>query len=267
MADAQLDAHLDVDGASLRYRDEGSGPPLLLLHGWALDLDVWQPQVSALAARYRVVRYDRRGFGRSTGHPSLEADQRDALRLLDHLQLRAAAVLGASHGARVALRLSLAHPQRVRALVLDAPPDEVGAGRGALTSDLPLQRYRELAANGDMPAVRRLLAEHPLTRLVNADAGARALLSQILARYPGNDLLAPHLAPPSILRDFAALRMPVLVINGALDLDTRRNAGAALARAIAGATHHDIPTAAHLSNLDDPGAYNAALDRFLSAER
>jgi 3-oxoadipate enol-lactonase len=260
MADAQI----EVDGARLRYRDEGAGPPLLLIHGWALDLDVWQPQVQALAHRYRIVRYDRRGFGLSTGVPSLQADPRDALALLDHLQLGAVAVLGASQGARVALRLALAHPERLSALVLDAPPDEVGAGRGAPTSDLPLQRYRELAASGDMPSVRRLLAEHPLTRLRNADPSTRALLDDILARYPGSDLLAPSLSQPTILFDFTALRMPVLIINGDLDLDTRRNAGSALARAIAGSHHHHISDAAHLPNLDHPAAYNALLDEFLA---
>jgi 3-oxoadipate enol-lactonase len=261
MADAQI----EVDGARLRYRDEGVGPPLLLIHGWALDLDVWQPQARALAHRHRIVRYDRRGFGLSTGVPSLQADQRDALALLDHLQLDAAAVLGASQGARVALRLALSHPERLSALVLDAPPDEVGAGRGAPTRDLPLQQYRELASNGDLPGLRRQLAEHPLTQLRSADASTRALLDEVLARYPGRDLLAPSLSQPTIVSDFSALRMPVLIINGELDLDSRRNAGSALARAIAGARHHDISDAAHLPNLDNAPAYNALLDEFLEA--
>jgi pimeloyl-ACP methyl ester carboxylesterase len=261
MADAQI----EVDGARLRYRDEGAGPPLLLIHGWAFDLDVWQPQARALADRYRVVRYDRRGFGLSTGTPSLQADARDALALLDHLQLRAAAVLGASQGARVALRLALTHPERVSALVLDAPPDEVGAGRGAPTSELPLQHYRELATNGDLPAVRRLIAEHPLNRLLTAEPSTRALLNDVLARYPGNDLLAPTLSQPSILLDFAALRMPVLIINGDSDLHTRLEAGSALADAIVGVHQHHIRDAAHLPNLDNPLAYNALLDTFLEA--
>jgi pimeloyl-ACP methyl ester carboxylesterase len=59
--------------------------------------------------------------------------------------------------------------------------------------------------------------------------------------------------------------MPVLVINGRLDLDTRRDAGTALARAIAGALHREIPAAAHLPNLDAPAAYDAALDELLAA--
>jgi len=64
---------LQVPGARLRYRDEGSGRAVVFVHGWTLDLDVWEPQLP-LAAELRVVRYDRRGFGLSSGDPSLAHD-------------------------------------------------------------------------------------------------------------------------------------------------------------------------------------------------
>ena len=112
--------------ASLRFRDEGRGPPVVFIHGWTLDLEVWNPQAAALAESFRVVRYDRRGFGLSGGEPGRAADVEDLGRLLDHLQLASVTLVGLSQGARVALAFALAHPERVAGVVLDGPPDEIG---------------------------------------------------------------------------------------------------------------------------------------------
>jgi 3-oxoadipate enol-lactonase len=258
------DTYLELERTRLRYRDEGAGPALLLIHGWGLDLDLWEPQVEALQAHYRLIRFDRRGHGLSTGAPSLRRDEGDAVALLDELAVRRVALVGTSQGARVALRLALAVPERVTALVLDAPPDEVGGGRGALTDEIPLDRYRELARSGDMPTVRRLWSQHPFTRLVSDAPAAKALLTRMIARYPGNDLLLTG-QPPSVLAALQTLAVPALVINGEHDLESRRTSGAALATALPRARHSVIAGAAHLPNLDNPAAYDDALQRFIDA--
>ena len=64
------------------YVDEGKGPAIVLVHGWALDLTMWDLVASALRSRYRVIRYDRRGFGGSTGQPDLQRDADDLMTLL-----------------------------------------------------------------------------------------------------------------------------------------------------------------------------------------
>jgi pimeloyl-ACP methyl ester carboxylesterase len=259
-----VDAWLEVDGARLRYRDDGAGHPLLCIHGWALDLDVWEPQVATLSSRYRLLRFDRRGYGLSTGAPSLDADVRDAIALLDHLRVGSAALIGASHGARVALRLGLSAPGRFTGVVLDGPPDEVGRGRGALTDEVPLAQYRALARGGDLAAVRRLWSSHPFTQLATRDPTTQALLAAMLARYPGNDLLQASSAAPSLVTNLRALVLPILVLNGEHDLASRRAAGAALAAALPNAARRVIAGAAHLSNLDNPSAYALAVQQFLT---
>jgi pimeloyl-ACP methyl ester carboxylesterase len=257
-----LDLAFETGGARLRYRDEGAGPALLFIHGWGFDLEVWLPQAAALSGSFRVLRYDRRGFGLSTGTPSLARDLDDAVALLDHCQLPSAVVIGASQGARVALRAALAVPERVRGLVLEAPPDELGQGRGALTDEIPLDQCRALARQGDMPSVRRLWLEHPFTRLVRADPAAQRLLESIVARYPGADLLEA-VPRPEPLRELHALAVPTLVLNGASDLPSRIESGVALANAMPGARHHSFAGAGHLANLDDPKAYEAAIRAFV----
>jgi 3-oxoadipate enol-lactonase len=262
--ESERDHYLDTPGARLRFRDEGQGPSLLFIHGWALDLELWEPLLGGLAASHRLLRFDRRGFGLSTGQPSLQADARDVVALLDHLRVERAALVGASHGARVALRVALACPERVTGLVLDGPPDELGGGRGALTVEIPLDEYRRLARSGDIEALRRRWSQHPFTQLVSPDAAAHELLARMLARYSGMDLLKPgEVLPP--LGSLAPLHMPIRIINGQHDLDSRRASGAALARALPGATYISIPNAGHLPSLDNPELYNRALRELIAA--
>jgi 3-oxoadipate enol-lactonase len=251
-----VDEMLAVPGAALRYRDTGAGPALLLIHGWALDLDIWEPCALRWAARYRVIRHDRRGFGLSTGEPSLGADVTDALAVLDRLKVSSALVVGASQGARAALRLAVGSRERVAGLVLDGPADELST-----SLDVALDEYRALARAGQLPVVRQRWAAHPFTRLHTFDATAHEQLARCIGRYPGRDLAGP--STPAPLVELADCIQPVLVLSGALDLETRQAASEALARALPSAQLRRIAGAGHLAHLDRPDAYDAAVLPFL----
>jgi pimeloyl-ACP methyl ester carboxylesterase len=252
-------------GARLRYRDEGAGPAVVFIHGWTLDLEVWDPQAAALAGDFRVLRYDRRGFGLSEGAPGIAADVADLARLLEHLGIGAAALVGLSQGARVALAFTLRHPERVTALVLDGPPDEIRDPGAAGDEDISIAQYRSLAREQGVEAFRRAWSDHPLMRLHAADAAGRELVARMLARYPARDLQGPAAppAPPAGAAALSRLRRPVLVVNGELDTPVRRRAGEALARTVPGAERVVLAGAGHLPNLDAPRAYNDAIQAFL----
>jgi 3-oxoadipate enol-lactonase len=254
------DQHFLSGDARLRYRDEGEGLPVVFIHGWTLDLDAWEPQ-AALAPSLRVIRYDRRGFGLSGGAPGRAADLEDLARLLGHLGLEAATLVGLSQGARVALAFALRHPSRVSALVLDGPPDETGDGAGGADEDFSIAEFRRMVAEQGVEAFRRAWRDHPLMRLHTGDAATRGLAERILARYPARDLsAAPDAAPPPAgATALARFARPVLIVNGELDTRARRRAGEALARALPAAERIVLPGAGHLPNLDTPGAYNDAL--------
>ncbi|MDE2264080.1 MAG: alpha/beta fold hydrolase, partial [Gammaproteobacteria bacterium] len=96
---ASPDLYLRAPSALLRYRDEGRGPAVLLIHGWTLDLDMWEPQAAELGGSFRIIRFDRRGFGLSSGNASLGADVQDALSLCDELRIGRLACVGMSQGA------------------------------------------------------------------------------------------------------------------------------------------------------------------------
>jgi pimeloyl-ACP methyl ester carboxylesterase len=260
MRSPPADDCIEVDGARLRYRDEGAGFPVVMIHGWALDLDMWEPQSAALASRLRVIRFDRRGFGASSGRPSLDADVRDAEALLHRLDLPRVAILGMSQGARAALRIASGPLRsRVACLVLDGAP--VGSARGE--PEVPLERYRELARTQGLEALRAELRSHPFAQARTQDPSARALLDRIAARYPAQDLLVPDPAiggePPAL----ETIDVPVLVLNGALDTVRRRAMGDELCRRLSRAERALVPDAGHLPNLDDPATYNRLVLAFI----
>lgn len=248
------DPFLEISGARLRYRDEGAGPAVVFVHGWSLDLDIWQPQAT-LARQMRVVRYDRRGFGLSTGDSSLQADVEDLRRLIAQLAVPRPLLVGMSQGARVLLDFATRHPGIARGLILDgAPPLE--------SSDLPMAHFRRIAALDGLEAFRKSWSAHRLTRLVTGDASMHALLAGVLARYPGRDLLEDQNLEFIDAALLAQIRMPVQIVNGEFDLESRRHAGQDLRARIAGANHDIIASAGHLPNLDAPLAYNSIVNEF-----
>jgi 3-oxoadipate enol-lactonase len=258
------DRYLPVDGASLRYRDDGCGPAVLLMHGWTLDLEMWEPQVGALRSSFRLVRLDRRGFGLSSGRPSLANDVSDIDSMCRHLGLGCVALIGMSQGARAALEIAAVATTRVACIVLDGPPD---MARGAATEeDVPLAHYRELLRAKGIRAVRREWAMHPLVQVRTTDPMARRLLDSMIERYPGTDLLEIPENPDASSRPIplAAVAAPALIISGEYDLPSRLNAAMRLARRLSRAERAVIPGAGHLPNLDNPDAYNRLVSGFIT---
>jgi 3-oxoadipate enol-lactonase len=242
-------------GARLRWRIEGSGPALVLLHGWALDLASWNLLAPLLATHFTVLRFDRRGFGLSDGMPDIHRNVDDLRAVLDVAGVHAAALVGMSQGARLALHFAMARPGRVQALVLDGAP-EIEA-----ETELPLGLYRQRLESAGGAALRAMILTHPLMQLHSTAPEARAALIESVSHYRGLDLL--HSVARAAAPDLQRISAPTLVLNGALDSADRRQAGQRIAAAIPGASRVELPKAGHLALLDDPSAYAAALIEYL----
>jgi len=256
------DLFVSVDGARLRYRDEGQGPAVILLHGWTLDLEMWHSQVSALHDRFRLIRLDRRGHGRSEGTPAPERDGADLAALCSHLELARVALLAMSQGVRGAVRFAVSATIDVAALILDGPPMLDSAS----VADASLQQYAALAQKQGIEAFRSEWARHPLMQLQTGDAAARALLAAMIARYPGREFTSAQRqrAPACDRVPLASLRAPTLVLSGEHDLPGRRRAAIQLAADLPDAELVVIPGAGHLPNLDCPDTYNRLCRTFLT---
>jgi len=262
------DRVLTVAGARLRYREAGAGPALLLIHGWTLDLDMWESQARELCDSFRVIRHDRRGFGLSTGCPSLADDVADVFALCEHLRVRSVALLGMSQGARVAAHVAAKRPELVSHVIFDGAPAGVVLEDPEPQNDIPIAQYRQLARSRELTEFRRAWSQHPLTRLHTQDGPTRQLLQRMLERYRAEDLqLSTAEAPaPSPSPQPAAIRAPALVISGALDLESRIRAAEALAQALPSNRRAVIPAAGHMPNLDNPQTYNIELRKFLQPD-
>lgn len=260
-----MDSYLETGGVRLRYRDEGRGCAVILVHGWALDLEQWDSQAAALGGEFRLVRLDRRGFGLSSGRPSNSGDPADLSALCEHLGLDRVALVGMSQGARAVLQFAASRPRFVSCLVLDGPP-QFGSSPAGSSEDIPYGHYRELSQHQGLAVFRSEWSEHPLTRLRTVDPNAHAQLARMIARYPGRDLTDTegHAEPTSAIPDFSLMMQPALVMNGEFDLDSRKRFAGQLAARLPRAERIEIPDAGHLCNLDNPRAYNDALREFLS---
>jgi pimeloyl-ACP methyl ester carboxylesterase len=168
-----------------------------------------------------------------------------------------------SQGARVALRWAIESPATTTSLVLDGPPRDLLA-TGRQQGEITLATYRELVRNAGIDAFRKEWLEHPLMHLHTHDTRTRTLVREMVERYPGHDLLASDAPRVERVGDLDRLEVPVLIVNGEYDSDTRIGAGAELARALPQARLAVIPGAGHLSNLDNPHAYNKVLGEFLA---
>lgn len=229
----------------------------MLLHGWALDLESWDLVVPRLAAHFTVLRFDRCGFGLSTGRPDIHRNVADLCAVMDAAEVSTAAVLGMSQGARFAIHFALQCAARARALLLD------GAPFIEAESELPLEEYRLALQQQGADELRRRVLTHPLMQLHTRDPSARTTLHRSVDHYRGLDLLLPSVR--AMTPDLQEISCPSLVINGRLDSPMRREAGAQLQSAIAGAIRVEIADAGHLAMLDRPDAYSEAVTGFLRA--
>ena len=130
--------YFDQDDITLYYEIHGSGPPLLLIAGFASDSQSWQPVIHTLAERFRVIVFDNRGSGRTRpmdDFVSIGDMADDCGRLLDHLGLGASHVLGHSMGGFIAQELALRQPHRVLSLILAATACRNSSRNNALFAD------------------------------------------------------------------------------------------------------------------------------------
>jgi 3-oxoadipate enol-lactonase len=255
----------DLAEVRLHYRLDGPdrAPVLVLSNSLGTDLDMWEAQIAALTAHWRVLRYDTRGHGQSSVPPGpymIAQLGRDVVALLDHLGLDRVDFAGVSMGGMTGMWLGVHEPARVGKLTLAntaariAPPDlwdarieKVTAGGMEVISDAVLGRWFTPA----------FAAREPATI---------ATMKAMMERTPA----AGYVACCAAIRDMdqreavAAIAAPTLVIAGTHDAATPPADGRYLAATIRDARYVELP-AAHLSNIETASAFTAALVDFLRA--
>jgi 3-oxoadipate enol-lactonase len=248
------------DGGWLDYTEAGEGEAIVLVHGFGLDAAMWEPQWPALAASHRVIRYDLRGYGRSTQPTTPYSHVDDLLALIDFLHARPVHLVGLSMGGRVALRAVAHEPQAFRSLTLvDAAAD------GHVWSADWLQRWREmtrLAKTGDLKAAKQLWLQHILFAEARKQPTTADALQQMVLAYSGWHLANqdPELGPKHpYVESLSSVTVPTLVMVGELDLPDFRAIAEHLASQLPNATLRQIAQAGHMSNMEAPRRFNELL--------
>lgn len=257
-----VDGFADINGTRLYYERRGRGPVMLLVHGATLDHRMWQPQVDALVARFDVITYDLRGFGRSALPDGDFKHCEDAAALLDHLRVTSAIAVGHSIGALYALELCFLRPELVAgfgslcmsALGSPAFPDDIIAVIGTI---------RQAAREGHIKAAKSLWMQSPWFASVRARPDLAPLMDKMLADYSGwywtHDTPAKNIDPPAVER-LEQLHVPAVIVDGGLDHAYNHAVADVLASRIPNAKLVRLPEAGHMANLEDPAAVNRALE-------
>lgn len=266
--DAQ-DRIVTINGERLYYEVVGEGPPIVLIHGWSLNLEMWDPQVPALSQHFRVIRYDRRGFGRSSGGEDATWDAADLAALLDHLGEDKVHVLGMSQAGRVALQFALRNPDRVSSIILHGatPPEGLGLPWSGADRN-PFEAWARIAREEGVDAFRRAWAAHPLMGVPAGRPDVRARLDELLQSYSGGRILNPSSPSgpvrPVTMEDLSRVGAPTLVLIGENEVPYLQMVAHGLAYYIPNARLVVIPGGGHVVNLIAPAAYNAAVLEFLA---
>jgi 3-oxoadipate enol-lactonase len=255
-----------VSQGELFFEWAGEGEPVVFLHGFGLDSRMWSPQFEALQPSFRVLRYDLRGFGRSSAPNGEYAHEDDLRSLLTHLGVQSVHVVGLSMGSRMSLRFASAHPAMVRSLVLaDSAVD------GYPWSENWLSRWKAIcgsaATEGVKEANRQWLA-HPLFEGARNQPICAEALARMVGEYSGwhwqhkDPARSPE---PGFLNRLGDIRCPSLVVTGSLDLPDFQAIGEILSSRLPAARRMTIEGAGHMVNLEAPDRFNRALFEFWQA--
>jgi pimeloyl-ACP methyl ester carboxylesterase len=260
---------IEVDGLRIAYELTGSGPPIVLLHGYVADgRTTWRPQIDALSDKFTLVVWDAPGAGGSSDPPeSLGlAGYADTLaHFIAAIGLERPHVAGLSFGGALAIEFVRRHPTVPRSLVLASA---YAGWRGSLPAEVAEQRLRQALTLSRLPPAEFTAALLPT--MFSEEIAARTFDefgASMRAFHPvGFRAMARALAE-DVSDALHQVRVPTLLVYGAQDVRAPLSVARQLHRGISGSTLVVVPDVGHVCNIEAPGAFNAVVRTFLLDHR
>jgi 3-oxoadipate enol-lactonase len=250
------------------YEATGEGPVLVFIHDGIVHSEVWDAQFKYFAQDHRVVRYDRRGYGKSTPPASPYSNLEDLHTLFTALDIDRACLIAASAGGALAIDFTLNYPDKVTGLVL------VGAIVGGFSYTphfLTRGGLEPRFESADPDEVRDktrawYVTDDPWT-IYAGNTAVKEKVLRLVQKYPRRGLhpntRVPRPDPPAIQR-LGEIKVPALILAGEFDMpDVHAHAGAINA-GIPGSRRDVIPKAGHLIPIEQPELFNKAVSDFLA---
>jgi 3-oxoadipate enol-lactonase len=258
-----------INGFRMSYAVEGSdaAPPVVLHHPLATDLTIWDELTAALIPRYRVIRFDARGQGASEATPApydFATLSADTVALLDHLKIARAHFLGLSMGGMVGQHLGVSHAGRFASLILASTTSRMPAEARPLWE----QRAADSRKQGMGAQVELALGRWLAPASVQGKPALVTALRRYIEATPAEGYAGWCLA----IRDLdmtdrlKRIKLPTLVVVGALDPSTPPAAAQVIHREIAGSEYVEVPGVSHQLHVEDPATFNRHVLEFLDRQ-
>ena len=265
-----------VENGELYYEVAGHGHPLLLIHAGIADRRMWDDQFAAFAERFRVVRYDTRGYGMSRTEATAFANRQDVADLLRHLGIERAHVIGVSRGGQIAVDFTLECPEMVSALIPTAAGLS-GYEHQPVEAEAALNRtFEEMEAASEAKDWERLVdlevrvwADGPGQPEGRAPAAVREKVRAMCLDNYRSQTIEPTprpLDPPALSR-LGEITAPTLVLIGDLDEPACVRIADKLTQGIPGARKVLFPGVAHMIPMEAPEMFNRVVLEFLDPLR
>ncbi len=260
---------VDLQNYRLHYRQYGSGPPLIFLHGLSFDSRMWVEQLNYFQKSYLSIGLDFRGHGFSDAPDieySLETYVSDVTALMNDLHLPSARIVGLSLGGAVAFEFARQYPDRVTALVLVS-----SALNGHNWSNAWKEVMRRVHSEGTKDSLRSNLRKYwlndPMFEGVRKKLQYASLLRSMAEQFSGKPILHWSIADEtsSAAQDqFEQIDQPVCVFSGEQDRFDFKQIARKMAAQLHRVEWHQIPGAGHMLNLEIPHQFNIIVESFLS---
>ncbi len=259
--------HIIRDGITVAYHDSGTGLPVVLIHGFPFSRQMWRPQ-AALSSTVRLITPDLRGFGESEGAPSsLDELADDVHALVEHLTLPSFVLGGFSMGGYVLFRYLARHPAQLKAVLLLDTRAEADPPEGRQRRFDAIARIEREGPAGYLDDFLKLIVS-PKTLEIRPDL-AKEVRGQMESRRRASltGALRAMAERPDSTPLLSSIRVPTLIVVGEDDKATPVDSARRMHEAIAGSELAIIPAAGHVSNLEQPDRFNAALAQVLHRVR
>jgi 3-oxoadipate enol-lactonase len=265
-----------VENGELYYEVAGHGHPLLLIHAGVADLRMWDDQFAVFAERFRVIRYDTRGYGRTRTEPTPFSDRQDIVDLLRHLGVERTHLIGVSRAGKIAIDFTLEHPAIVSALIPTAAGLS-GYEEQPIEAEAALNRmFEEMEAAWEAKDWERLVdmevqvwVDGPGQPAGRAPAAVREKVRAMCLNNYRSQTVEPTprpLDPPAYGR-LGEIAAPTLVLIGDLDEPACVRIADKLTLGIPGARKVLFPGVAHMIPMEASETFNREVLEFLETLR
>jgi len=250
-----------VDGGKLFYELAGSGKNIVLLHDGMVNREIWDEQFPLLAKTFRVVRYDRRGYGKSSDPQVKYSHIADLNQLFTKLEIDKAIIIGMSSGGRLAIDFTLTYPEKVTGLVLVGA---VVSGFG-YTSHMDTRggHFNPQKYSDPVKVHEYFIMDDPY-EIYSENRAAKEKVMTLIPNLARQNVVPTQPAGKVAVRSLSEIKVPALILAGEYDIpDVHAHAGVINA-GIANSKREIIPQSGHLIPIEQPALFNEAVMTFLN---